>query len=525
MAFTTFRLLQRLFCFGSTKRFDKTESTLNSNSNNHVPRPSTIPKVTNRVDCPHTRVQDCPPTRVRERNTTNQRGSAPPIPSIYSITSNHTCVISDEGSLVTATTAATSQSPSLPPETSVIKTIPSWNDGRPYVLILQADGTIKPPQISFGDYGSFGGQFVPESMMGFLHDLTSAFEVAVSDPLFWAEYISLQRPQPTPLTLASKLTYAVGGATIWFKREDMNEYGTHKTRNIIGQLLLARRMGRTEIVTDCAAAKHGNFTALMCARLGLRCVVVMGADDAYAQKEDVLEMKMLGAKIVTARSTSGMGSLRAAITEALRYSVCNHETVYYLMGGPVGPSPLPTVTRTFQALLGEEVAVQMHRATGCQPDVVVAAVGSGCGAVGLFRPFLHRSTVRLVGVEGVHAAALTEGSLGVLQGSRTLMLQNEDGQINDSYSISPDLNLSTVGPEVAYWKSMGRVEIRTATDADALDGFQSLLNHEGILTGLDSSHAVKTVLSLARELGPGKNVVLMVTGSDSIGVRERMLDV
>ncbi|OQE18339.1 hypothetical protein PENSTE_c018G01245 [Penicillium steckii] len=510
-----FRLVQRLLCFGSPQHFDKADSTLNSN--HHAPRPSTIPKFTTRVDCPR--------NRVRERSTT--RGTAPPISSIYSITSNHTCVVSDEGSLVTATTPATSQNPSLSQEVPVIKTItiPSWNDGKPYVPIMQADGTIRPPQISFGDYGSFGGQFVPESMMGFLHELTSVFELAVSDPSFWAEYATLQRSQYTPLTLASKLTHAAAGATIWLKREDMNEYGTHKTRNIIGQLLLARRMGRTEIVTDCAAAKHGNFTASMCARLGLRCVVVMGADDACAQEEDVLEMKMLGAKIVTARSPSGMGSLRAAITEALRYSVCNHETVYYLMGGPVGPSPLPTVTRTFQALLGEEVAVQMHRVTGCQPDAVVTAVGSGCGAVGLFRPFLHRSTVRLVGVEGIHAAALTQGSLGVLQGSRTLMLQNEDGQINDSYSISPDLNLSTVGPEVAHWKSMGRVEIRTATDADALDGFQSLLNHEGILSGLDSSHAVNTVLSLARELGPGKNVVLMVTGSDSIGMRERMLDV
>lgn len=192
----------------------------------------------------------------------------------------------------------------------------------------------------------------------------------------------------------------------------------------------------------------------------------------------------------------------------------------------MGPSPLPTVTRTFQALLGEEVAAQMHREVGCQPDAVVTAVGSGCGAVGLFRPFLHSPAVILIGVEGVHAAALTEGSLGVLQGSRTLMLQNDDGQIIDSYSISPDMNLSTVGPEVAHWKSRGRIEIRTATDADALDGFKSLLNHEGIVSGLDSSHAVSAALSLARDLGPGKNIVLMVTGGDNIGMHDgRRLDV
>ncbi|CAI7585566.1 unnamed protein product [Penicillium manginii] len=432
-----------------------------------------------------------------------------------------TCFISDTESPVTPITSATSQSLSWSSEVLLkVATDPSWDYGTPYVPILQPDGTLRPPPISFSGYGPFGGQFVPESIMGFLHELTSTFEAAVSDPAFWAEYATLQRSQHTPLTRASKLSDPATAATIWLKREDLNDYGSHKTRNIIGQLLLARRMGRTEVVTDCAAAKHGTFTAAMCARLGLQCVVVMGADDACAQEEDVLDMKMLGAKIVTARTPSGMGSLRAAITEALRYSVRNYETAYYLMGGPVGPSPLPTVTRTFQALLGEEVAAQMHREVGCQPDAVVTAVGSGCGAVGLFRPFLHSPAVRLVGVEGVHAAALTEGSIGVLQGSRTLMLQNEDGQILDSNSISPDMNISTVGPEVAYWKSVGRVEIKTATDTDALDGFKSLFDHEGIVSGLDSSHAVSAALRLARDLGPGKNVVLMVTGGDSIGMHD-----
>lgn len=235
--------------------------------------------------------------------------------------------------------------------------------------------------------------------MGFLTDLTSFFEATISDPTFWAEYASFQRAQPTPLHMATKLTAMAGGATIWLKREDMNDYGSHKTRNIIGQLLLARRMGRIEIVTDCASTKHGNFTAAMCARLGLRCVIIMGADDALAQEEDVLEMKMLGAKVLTARTPSGMGSLRAAITEALRYSVCNYETTYYLMGSPVGPSPLPALTRTFQALLGEEVAIQMQQLANCQPDGVIAAVGSGSGGVGLFRPFLQNPDIRLVGVK------------------------------------------------------------------------------------------------------------------------------
>ncbi|KAJ5505277.1 Tryptophan synthase beta chain [Penicillium expansum] len=375
-----------------------------------------------------------------------------------------------------------------------------------------------PPRSHLMATVPMGAGLPPESIMGFLYELTSFFEATVSDPSFWEEYATFQRARITPLHMAGVLTSLAGGATIWLKREDKNEYGSHKTRNIIGQLLLARRMGRSEIVTDCASAKHGNFTAAMCARLGLRCVVVIGADDASAQEQDVREMKLLGAKVLTARTPSGMGSLRAAITEALRYAVCNHESAYYLMGSPVGPSPLPTLARTFQALLGEEVAAQMHEVVGRQPDALVTAVGSGSGAIGLFRPFLHEPSIRLVGVEAAQAAALTDGGLGVLQGARTLLLQNHDGQILDSHSISPDMNLSTVGPEVAHWKDSGRIEISTATDAVALDGFRTLQHHEGILSGLDSSHAVAKALDLARELGPGKNVVLMVTGRDNIGI-------
>lgn len=421
--------------------------------------------------------------------------------------------------MVTATSVTSDCSSLMSGVFAKVGILPPQDDGTPYFPILQPDGTLRPPLISYSGYGSFGGRFVPESVMGFLHELTSVFESAISDPAFWADYASFQRARNTPLHVARKLTDLAGGANIWLKREDLNEYGSHKTRNIIGQLLLARRMGYAEIVTDCASAKHGNFTAAMCTQLNLRCVVIMGADDAQAQEEDVLEMKMLGAKVLTARTPSGMGTLRAAITEALRYSVCNHETAYYLMGGPVGPNPLPTLTRTFQALLGEEVAAQMHAAAGCQPDALVAAVGSGAGAVGLFRPFLHEPSIRLIGVESAQASALTEGSMGVLHGARTLMLQNGDGQILDSHSISPDMNLSTVGPEVAHWKESGRVEISTATDADALGGFKTLQRHEGILSGLDSSHAVRRAINVARELGTGKNLVLLVTGCDAIGMR------
>ncbi|CAG8197568.1 unnamed protein product [Penicillium olsonii] len=436
-------------------------------------------------------------------------------PSCTSSTNTETTLSDDETRATTVSLVTAPSSPSQPKTPA--KSVTRLDTITPYISILQADGTLRAPQLTFDGYGSFGGRFAPESIMGFLYELTSFFEATVSDPSFWEEYATFQRA-PTPLHPASKLTFLAGGATIWLKREDQNEYGTHKSRNIVGQLLLARRMGRSEIVTECASAKHGTFTAAMCARLGLRCVVVMGADDANSQEEDVLEMKMLGAKVLTTRTPSGMGSLRAAITEALRYSVCNHESAYYLMGSPVGPSPLPTLNRTFQALLGEEVAAQMQDA-GCRPDALVTAVGSGSGAVGLFRPFIQDESVRLLGVEADQAAALSKGELGVLQGARTLLLQSPEGQILDSHSISPDMNISTVGPEIAHWKESGRIEISTATDTEALDGFEILRRHEGILSGLDSCHAVERTLALASELGPGKNVVLMVTGCDNIALR------
>ncbi|KAJ5679882.1 hypothetical protein N7462_008126 [Penicillium macrosclerotiorum] len=515
------RSMRGLLCFSydKAKHTRNPETAVNLSNNAIRLRSSCKTAVKVALPCSHPRESDKTMTGIMKD----------PIPT--SADANSSCIPETDSSCAStsvsmtesAISASSATSDSLSTNSGGLAKLAAMappDDGTPYVPIMQLDGTLRPPLISFGGYGSFGGRFVPEPIVGFLHELTTVFEATVSDPAFWVDYARYQRNLTTPLQKATKLTKVAGGATIWLKREDQAEYGSHKTRNIVGQLLLAKRMGRTEIVTDCASAKHGNFTAAMCARLNLQCVVIMGADDAQSQEEDVLEMKMLGAKVLTARSPSGMGTLRAAITEALRYSVCNHETTYYLMGGPVGPNPLPTLTRTFQALLGEEVAVQMWTAAGCQPDAVVTAVGSGAGAVGLFRPFLHRSSIRLVGVEGAQAAALTEGSMGVLQGARTLMLQNHDGQIIDSHSISPDMNLSTAGPEVAHWKSCGRVEITTATDADALDGFKTLQHHEGILSGLDSSHAVSKAIDLARELGPGKNLVLLVTGCDAIGIRQ-----
>lgn len=507
MKHTILRSLRRFLCFSSPKlKRHGDESTETAAPEDAVrPRPSDIT----------IKQQSTVPIASRvQRNDSVQSKVPDSLLDSNQSTRTESTFASDGETRATTFSIATDNT-SLLPKTSAKST--RLDTITPYIPILQVDGSLQAPQLTFDGYGSFGGRFAPESIMGFLYELTSFFEATVSDPSFWSEYATFQHA-PTPLHMATELTSLAGGATIWLKREDKNDYGSHKARNITGQLLLARRMGREEIVTDCASAKHGCFTAAMCARLGLRCVVVMGTDDANAQQDDVLEMKLLGAKVLTTRTPSGMGSLRAAITEALRYSVCNHESAYYLMGSPVGPSPLPTLTRTFQAILGEEVAMQMH-AVGAQPDALVTAVGSGSGAVGLFRPFLRDLSVRLVGVEAAQAAALMDGELGVLQGARTLLLQSPEGQILDSHSISPDMNLSTVGPEVAHWKESGRIEISTATDADALDGFKILNRHEGILSGLDSSHAVTRTLDLAKELGPGKNVVLMVTGCDNIAMR------
>ncbi|KAJ5779829.1 hypothetical protein N7457_007549 [Penicillium paradoxum] len=479
--------MRHFICFPSPKPYETTEATTND-TENAIPfrysRRTTQPCIAG-------------PCVERVGSIQSETSSASPLSYIGSTRTGSTSTSdSDTGTTIASTATGNS---SLPAEPSAKSTSTSrWHTTTPYIPILQQDGSLQAPQITFDGYGCYGGRFTPESIIGFLYELTSFFEATVSDPSFWSEYAT--------------------GATIWLKREDQNEYGSHKSRSIIGQLLLARRMGRSEIITECASAKHGKFTAAMCARLGLSCVIFMGADDASAQEKDVLEMKSLGAKVLTARAPSGLGSLRAAITDALRDSVCKHESAYYLMSSPVGPNPLPTLARTFQALLGEEVAAQMHEAAGRHPDALVTAVGSGNGAIGLFRPFLHDSTIRLVGVEAAQAAALTDGEIGVLQGARTLLLQDKHGQIIDSHSISPDMNLPSVGPEIAHWKDSGRIEISTATDADALDGFRTLQHHEGILPGLDSSHAIAKTVDLARELGPGKNVVLMVTGCDNIDV-------
>ncbi|KAJ5472032.1 Tryptophan synthase [Penicillium diatomitis] len=366
-----------------------------------------------------------------------------------------------------------------------------------------------------------GGRYVPELMIGFLERITIAFESAMGDNAFWKEVnglIRLSSPQCSPLYQARKITDHIGGATLWMKREDLEHFGSHKAWNITGQLSLAKRMGCKEVVTDCASTKHGKFTALMCAHLNLKCVVIIGADDAEKQENGIHEIEKLGATVLRARCLYGAATLRTAIAEAFRYAALYYDTVYYLMGGVSGPHPIPGMTATFQQRLGAEVAKQFQVESKDQPDALVAAVGTGTGAVGLFRPFIDSAGVRLVGVESAGASPLTKGQVGVLHGAKTLVLQNDEGQILDSNCISPDLNITVVGPEVANWKINGRVEIYTATDEDARRGLEILSEYEDIKAGLDCSHAVIKAMEIAKELGPGKHVILLVTGDDEIDI-------
>ncbi|EDP55430.1 hypothetical protein KXX33_008283 [Aspergillus fumigatus] len=364
-------------------------------------------------------------------------------------------------------------------------------------------------------FGTFGGRFAPESHMDALQELTLAFDRFSSDYSFWKEFVSFPGIRPSPLRFAENLTRIAGGANIWLKREDLNQHGSHNIRSIVGQALLARRLGKAEVVMECGSARHGIVCAATCARLSMECTILMGSRDATDQKDSVDMIRKLGATVLTADmgASSGRGTLRAAVNEALRYSVAHLSTAYHIMSGPIGPHPLPTITRTFQSILGEEIKTQFGGASGDRlPDALVSPVGPGSAAVGMFYPFIEHPSVKLLGVEAADAAPLSHDEIGVLHGSRTYLLQDEHGQILDSSSISPDLDFPSVGPELAHWKETARVEYVTATDTEALRGLDILRSQEGIVPGAMTGYAVERTIRLARELGPGKDVVLLVAG-------------
>jgi tryptophan synthase beta chain len=368
-----------------------------------------------------------------------------------------------------------------------------------------------------GHFGIFGGRFVAETLMPLILEVEQAYADAKADPAFQAElddYLAHYVGRPSPLYFAERITEHFGGAKIYFKRDELNHTGAHKINNCMGQILLARRMGKKRIIAETGAGQHGVATATVCARFGLQCVVYMGATDIERQAPNVFRMKLLGAEVVPV--TSGTATLKDAMNDALRDWVANVDDTSYLIGTVAGPHPYPEMVRDFQCVIGNETKAQMQAAEGRLPDSLVACIGGGSNAMGLFHPFLDDTDVRIIGVEaaghgiesGEHAASLTGGRPGVLHGNRTFLLQDDDGQILDAHSISAGLDYPGIGPEHAWLHDLGRVEYVSVTDREALDAFQLCSRLEGIIPALEPSHALAHVAKIAPEL-PADHLMVM----------------
>ena len=372
-----------------------------------------------------------------------------------------------------------------------------------------------------GHFGRYGGRFVPETVMAPLIELERAYAAARRDRQFRARLRALLSDyagRPTPLYFASRLTEECGGARIYLKREDLCHTGAHKINNVLGQALLAARMGKKRVIAETGAGQHGVATATAAALLGLECEVYMGAEDVERQALNVFRMRLLGARVIPVES--GSRTLKDAINEAMRDWVTNVRTTYYCLGSALGPHPYPMMVRDFHTVIGQETRVQSRRAFGRLPDVLVACVGGGSNAIGLFHPFIGDRRVRIVGVEpgghgiatGRHGATLTAGAVGVLHGTMSYFLQNDDGQIATAHSISAGLDYPGVGPEHAYYKDSGRFEFVAITDEEALAGFQALTRREGIMPALESAHAIAHAMRLAKSLPRSKVIVVGLSG-------------
>jgi tryptophan synthase beta chain len=357
-----------------------------------------------------------------------------------------------------------------------------------------------------GHFGIFGGRFVAETLMPLVLELEQAYARAKVDPAFQAEmdgYLEHYVGRPSPLYFAERMTEHLGGAKIYFKRDELNHTGAHKVNNVLGQILLARRMGKRRIIAETGAGQHGVATATLCARFGLECVVYMGTVDVERQKPNVFRMKMLGAEVRPVES--GSRTLKDAMNEALRDWVTNVETTFYCIGTVAGPHPYPMMVRDFQSIIGRETREQMQAAEGRLPDSLIACIGGGSNAIGLFHPFLDEPDIEMYGVEaaghglasGLHAASLAGGRPGVLHGNRTYLLMDDDGQIKEAHSISAGLDYPGIGPEHSWLHESGRVTYLSATDREALDAFQLCCRLEGIIPALEPAHALAKVIELA----------------------------
>lgn len=380
----------------------------------------------------------------------------------------------------------------------------------------KANGSVHIP----GRFGEFGGQYVPESLVDCLAELDAEWVKAQADPAFWEEFRSYYpyMSRPSALQFADRLTAHAGGAKIWLKREDLNHTGSHKINNALGQALLAMRLGKTELIAETGAGQHGVATATVAAKFGLKCTVYMGAEDVRRQALNVFRMKILGAKVIAVEA--GTRTLRDAVNEAMRAWVVNLQNSHYIIGSAIGPHPFPTLVRTFQSVIGQETRVQMQELANKLPDAVVACVGGGSNSTGMFFPFSKDPSVRLIGIEaggdGIdtnrHSATLTLGSKGVFHGVRTYILQDKEGQILDTHSISAGLDYPGVGPELASWKDQDRAEFSACDDAQALEGFRILCQTEGIIPALESAHAVWGAIRLAKTMRKDQDIVICLSG-------------
>jgi tryptophan synthase beta chain len=372
-----------------------------------------------------------------------------------------------------------------------------------------------------GHFGPYGGMFVPETLMDALNTLADQYAAAREDKTFQAELAESLKDfagRPTPLYFAERLTRELGGAKVYLKREDLLHTGAHKINNALGQILLARRMGKRRIIAETGAGQHGVATATVCARAGMECVIYMGAVDMERQALNVARMRFLGAKVVGV--TAGQATLKEAINEAMRDWVTNVRSTHYILGSALGSHPYPMIVRDFHRVIGEETRTQVLEREGRLPDLLVACVGGGSNAIGLFWPFLNDASVRMIGVEaggrgirlGEHAARFEGGKLGVLQGTRTYLLTDDDGQIQLTHSVSAGLDYAAIGPEHAYLRDQGRIGYAYATDDEALHAFQHLSRTEGIIPALESAHGVAHVLKAAPEMAPSEILVLNLSG-------------
>jgi tryptophan synthase beta chain len=372
-----------------------------------------------------------------------------------------------------------------------------------------------------GRFGAFGGRFVAETLMPLVLEVEAAYRAAQADPSFQTEldaYLKNYIGRPSPLWFAQRLTERLGGAKIYFKRDELNHTGSHKANNCMGQILLARRMKKTRIIAETGAGQHGVATATMCALFGLPCTVYMGVTDVERQAPNVFRMKLLGAEVIPV--TAGAGTLKDAMNEALRDWVANVRDTYYLIGTVAGPHPYPAMVRDFQSVIGTEAKAQLYEAEGRLPDIAIACIGGGSNAMGLFHPFLDDTSVRLIGVEAAghgldtqqHAASLSRGRPGVLHGNLTYLLQDEDGQIQEAHSISAGLDYPGIGPEHSWLHEIKRVEYVAATDDEAMDAFQLCTRTEGIIPALEPAHALAHVAKIAPSMDREKIILMNLCG-------------